>query len=769
MGRNRLVAVMAAFGIASPLALVSVTGASAQTVAPAAGSTCTSSWQPTPELGSVGTNEAQLSAVSSASPSDIWAVGDTIQHGGTPTQPTTTYGPLINHWNGSAWTLAPPPISGINTVLSGVADDGPSDAWAVGNQGYDGTAGSSTALIEHWDGTLWSVVTTAPAPADSDLGGVIAFGTADAWAFGGVGSSALIEHWDGSAWTTVAAPAGASGVGRVSADSANDIWALGSSFVLHYDGSTWTSMPLATPNSGVYNGIDVISPTNVWAVGDQNDPTAQFERTMPLASHWDGTAWSVVDTSALPSNNAVLNGVTAVPGGILAVGYYEEPLKLERLFEFYNGSTWTQESPGLNGHADAVITASDGTVWTVGRVTLGEGLFASVPPDPGTVPLASHGSGTSWTDTQVAEPTQPAMLVGLASTGTSALVGGWMDTGGYSGISDQWTGSSWNAPKYLATSFTTTPDGTVTAVATDNAGDYFETVQAGSGATNPGVLSNGSTTPVAQGPAGSNLYGISLDSATDGWAVGDTGGTTPTPLFIQHTGSGWTTFAGTLPLASGTLNAVAAFSPTAAWAVGSSAAGSGVPLIEQWDGTLWTPVPSLPGLSGASGAFTAVSADAANDVWAVGEVLAAGGTSYTPVIEHFDGTAWTQATPAAAGDNGGFSGVLARSPTDVYAVGQYADSAGNLPLIEHWDGTQWTQMDTSALPAQGILDSIAVVGDGLWAVGAQFDSDGVPSPLVASLCYTPAAGIPEAPATPALAIAGVAAALFTQWRRRRAT
>jgi hypothetical protein len=69
---------------------------------------------------------------------------------------STTLG-LAEGWNGSAWALqSTPAISGSTfTSLAGADCTTPANCWAVG-QSLDSSS-NSTAVIEHWNGTSWSV------------------------------------------------------------------------------------------------------------------------------------------------------------------------------------------------------------------------------------------------------------------------------------------------------------------------------------------------------------------------------------------------------------------------------------------------------------------------------------------------------------------------------------------------------------------------------------------------------------------------------------
>src|SRR6266581_3631020 len=66
--------------------------------------------------------------------------------------------PVVHAYSGS-WQVVDSPnptFGGYDTQawLSGVAASRPDDAWAIGSFNADG----SRALLEHWDGTAWSIV-----------------------------------------------------------------------------------------------------------------------------------------------------------------------------------------------------------------------------------------------------------------------------------------------------------------------------------------------------------------------------------------------------------------------------------------------------------------------------------------------------------------------------------------------------------------------------------------------------------------------------------
>jgi hypothetical protein len=84
-----------------------------------------------------------------------------------------------------------------SSSLHAVAARSATDVWAVGYA-------SGNTLIEHWNGTKWSVVTS---PSSGELDGVAVFSATDAWTVGWYGSfETLTEHWNGTSWSVVSSP-----------------------------------------------------------------------------------------------------------------------------------------------------------------------------------------------------------------------------------------------------------------------------------------------------------------------------------------------------------------------------------------------------------------------------------------------------------------------------------------------------------------------------------------------------------------------------------
>src|SRR5260221_617850 len=126
-------------------------------------------------------HEYNLSAVTALSRNDIWVVGSFFD---PPRDPHA----LLEHWNGSQWCIRSDPyqitgMAGMESVdLNAIAADSTNDVWAVGGVSGGGPAGH--VLIEHWNGSRWSVVPSPTIGTGGRLWGVAAISPTDAWAVG---------------------------------------------------------------------------------------------------------------------------------------------------------------------------------------------------------------------------------------------------------------------------------------------------------------------------------------------------------------------------------------------------------------------------------------------------------------------------------------------------------------------------------------------------------------------------------------------------------
>jgi hypothetical protein len=316
-------------------------------------------------------------------------------------------------WSASApvrsWTVVPSPSpGGERNTLYAVAALAIDDAWTVGAATTDGV---SQTLILHWDGTAWSrVPSPSPLNAANILRGVVALASDDVWAVGtalnsftpGSRQFALIEHWDGTRWSIVPSPNPGgeinelSGVGRIG--SSNGLWAVGSyqnagpgaptrPLIERWDGTSWNMVSdPGLPDGFLVNVSRRGSPSDHWAVGGGFD---QFGRYQTLTEHWNGTSWERVPSPSL--GTCFLNAVTQVPRSrqAWAVGNINAPTR--PLIEHWNGSTWSLVAspvpPDSTGHGlQGVAAQAERSVWAVGF------LYTSV----GEFTLIEHWNGSSW-------------------------------------------------------------------------------------------------------------------------------------------------------------------------------------------------------------------------------------------------------------------------------------------------------------------------------------------------------------------------------------
>jgi hypothetical protein len=318
-----------------------------------AGHTLTAHWDgqswslvPSPSPGTDG----HLVALDVIATDDIWAVGYSLNAAvGYSLNADGAKQPLALHWDGKIWSAIPSlapnyvrPGSGSRngnslTAVSAVSHD---DVWAVGQY----TGYKNRALAMHWNGKVWSFVPTPdPGGLGESLLGVSAASHNDVWAVGdyspqtgggGGTRSAMMLHWDGISWSVVTLDVLRSYLSSyltaVEVVAANDIWvAAGYSvgrgvqtIMLHWDGNTWTRV--TSPNldpTGITDtfveGLSATAPDDIWAVGYYRNDTERYALTL----HWDGDQWSLILPPKVGLHTSSLHGVIALgPNNIWAVG-----------------------------------------------------------------------------------------------------------------------------------------------------------------------------------------------------------------------------------------------------------------------------------------------------------------------------------------------------------------------------------------------------------------------------------------------------------------
>ena len=324
-----------------------------------------------------------LKSVAVLSAKNVWAVGAYISSSTGRNQA------LIEHWNGTSWTvISSPSPNASDTVLSGVAALTTSNVWAVGEY----TSGSnSLTLVEHWDGHLWSIIPSPnPGSVRSELLGVAAVSVSNIWAVGWVDTNyngayhtqTLIEHWNGRSWSVVPGISLAqdAALNAVPAISANNVWIVGNTYVAskttatlieHWNGTSWSIVSSPNGSTG-YNslyGVAKFSASDIWAVGMYNSNSTSPQA---LIEHWNGKSWKIVSGPNVGTND-ILYGVTAISASnVWAVGYYNTPNDPQTLIEHWNGTSWSiVSSPNVSSALNilyAVAKVSNtNNVWAAGN------------------------------------------------------------------------------------------------------------------------------------------------------------------------------------------------------------------------------------------------------------------------------------------------------------------------------------------------------------------------------------------------------------------
>jgi hypothetical protein len=204
-------------------------------------------------------------------------------------------------------------------------------------------AGSNTAWAQDPCGA-WTVI-QSPSPTDHVvLEDVASFQMDDAWVVGrkygpvGTGSESqtLAMHWNGATWDVVPTPSPTPYLGggwcellAVDAVSPTEVWAAGDQriqgpdgflgtqiLIERWNGSQWTVFPAPMTSGGSGNFVDdieIIAPDDIWFVGDWlTFPPSSAARKEALTMHWDGSSFSIVPAPFFDNSPVGGHGLTAV-------------------------------------------------------------------------------------------------------------------------------------------------------------------------------------------------------------------------------------------------------------------------------------------------------------------------------------------------------------------------------------------------------------------------------------------------------------------------
>jgi hypothetical protein len=645
-----------------------------------------------------------LNGVACASFSNCWAVGRA--NNGTVDQT------LIEHWDGSSWTIVVSPNNSTTQshVLNAVTCTSATDCVAVGQ--YYGSTSRWQTLIEHWDGSSWTIAISPNGLIDQHnyLNGLTCVSSSDCWAVGyylnGLANQTLIEHWNGTIWTMVLSantdPMRENILSGVTCTSTSDCWAVGSNWTgtanqtltQHWDGTSWAIVASAN-TVAQYNTLSEVrctSASNCWTVGTYNSNSANHT----LIEWWNGSSWAIVASpNSSDTVGNTLSGIDcATASNCWAVGWHIGPGVTQTLFESWNGTAWTiVTSPNIdtaeteNG-LSRVTCLSSSNCWAVGAY-YPYGSMGSTPPQN----LILHWDGTAWA------------VFPLPNTDTTQRNN--LSAVTCASASDCWAVGSYHASTNLALPAQTLIvrwDGTLWSIV---------------------------SSPNQNTTADNILSGVTCASARDCWAVGYAVVPGDYQTLIEHwDGSSWTiTPSPNHPPGHNELSGVTCRSSNLCWAVGSyyrfdDPGVTGRTLVERWDGHAWTIVDSPNTAEFVHNYLTSVSCPSNSDCWAVGRSRP---DSFQTLIEHWDGALWTIVAAPDPGTTASYYllDVTCPSSSDCWAAGYFDNGTANRTMVNHWDGSSW---DVVASPNNNATQAHALIGIACapfadcWAVGYYSDN-----------------------------------------------
>ena len=338
------------------------------------------------------------------------------------TTPVWSLQPFLSP-SGAKWT-APRRVSCISST----------ECIAVG--AYENSSGVKTTLAELWNGSKWTIQTTAsPAGAKwSALAGIACTSSTACMSVGRYenGSSVevtLAEQWNGTEWIVKSTPnpAGAksSWLEDVSCTSSTACTAVGRyinssgievTLAERWNGTNWTIQATSNPSGAKWSRLaDVActSATSCTAVGSyENSGSVR----MTLAESWNGTVWAIKSTpNPVGSEWNSLKGVWCESTTeCMAVGGSRIGGEYVTLAERWKGSEWSIQSTPEPKRGSLLDVSCVSTSWCEATGT-----------NEGKEPLAEHWNGSEWTieSTSIPAAVSLSALEGVSCATTCVSVG----------------------------------------------------------------------------------------------------------------------------------------------------------------------------------------------------------------------------------------------------------------------------------------------------------------------------------------------------------
>jgi hypothetical protein len=346
-----------ALALVAPVLAITTTPAAALTVPPQVQAT---NWSTTPLASPGAATNSAADHVSCSGSSMCMAVG--FQGNTAPTQTA-----FAQAWNGSTWntTSAQNPSGETNVNLSSVSCVGPIFCMAVGSAV---NASNTVTLAEMWNGSTWSIVTTAnPTGTDDVLNHVNCSSATSCMAVGASGSAdtALVEQWTGGAsWSTlpITAPTGTTSVQLhgITCYGANWCLTVGQGTVSGpatvtvaetWNGSAWTSVPPQNVGSGstlsTLGSVSCAGQSFCEAVGQSRDSSGTTFHN--LIENWNGSTWTIATSPDNTHSGTVafndLSDIDCISATVCTAvggaGASNTPTALQTTVLNWNGTMWS--------------------------------------------------------------------------------------------------------------------------------------------------------------------------------------------------------------------------------------------------------------------------------------------------------------------------------------------------------------------------------------------------------------------------------------------
>lgn len=575
-----------------------------------------------------------------------------------------------------------------------------------------GLGGSALAATPAW--VLISSPNVNGMPQDNHLSGVSCVGTAFCMAVGDIEGSSdknLIQKWNGTSWTTVSSPNPGTGsfLNAVSCTSTSFCMAVGSygtgtaspTLVEKWNGAKWTKLNSPNPGTPAANGLDGVScasTTSCVAVGSSDVSST----ATPLAERWNGTSWTLMTLPDDTLASSALFGVSCASATFcMAVGAGHTGTDQQTVAEKWNGTAWTlktyQEPAGAADSLAGVSCTSATFCMAAGDSSDGGG----VNPEQ-TLIVKWDGKGWKAVSAPDTSPAQANQLNSVSCTSSSFCTA----VGQYTSSSDnlatlaqKWNGTSWSITKSPDTS--ATQSNLLSAVSCTStslcvSGGYYSgslgfdqvLAQKWNGTSWSKTLIQSAGTP-----SDNNLNGVSCAGTAFCMAVGAySNGTNDQALAQKWNGTSWATVPSSTPQSTD-LNGVSCVSASFCMAVGSFWNGTAAQsLTEKWNGSTWAKVTAPDTSPSAANTLSGVSCTSTTFCMAVGTSF--DGTNSQTLALKWNGAKWTMlATPdTSSTQNNNPDAVSCASATFCLAVGMVGSASQSVTLAQKWNGTSWTML-----------------------------------------------------------------------------